>query len=72
LCLWYVSDSGSAVGAQDLTENDEEEEEAMEALDEDVEAAPPPAYARYRPPQIDGSTLTPANFDKKIKVSFLQ
>jgi len=40
----------------------------MEALDEDVEAAPPPAYGYYRPPQFEGSTLTPATIDKKVKV----
>jgi hypothetical protein len=61
-----VAGSGSGVAADDLPEDDEEE--AMEALDEDVEAAPPPAYGYYRPPQFEGSTLTPATIDKKVKV----
>ncbi|XP_059485521.1 transient receptor potential-gamma protein-like isoform X4 [Neocloeon triangulifer] len=40
----------------------------MESLDEDVEAAPPPpAYAQYRPPQLEGSTLAPIPFDKRVK-----
>jgi hypothetical protein len=61
-----VAGSGSGVGGKGLPEDDEEE--AMEALDEDVEAAPPPAYGYYRPPQFEGSTLTPATIDKKVKV----
>lgn len=62
-----VSGSGSGVGGEGLPEDDEEE--AMEALDEDVEAAPPPpAYGYHRPQQFEGSTLTPSNVDKRIKV----
>jgi len=61
-----VLGSQGAVSGDGLTEDDEEE--AMEALEEDVEAAPPPAYAHYRPPQFEGSTLTPASIDKKVKV----
>ncbi|XP_065337799.1 transient receptor potential-gamma protein-like isoform X3 [Cloeon dipterum] len=59
-------DCQSAVGCQIVIVGDEEED-AMESLDEDVEAAPPPAYNQYRPPQFEGSTLAPIPIDKRVK-----
>ncbi|CAB3365421.1 Hypothetical predicted protein [Cloeon dipterum] len=62
----FHGDCQSAVGCQIVIVGDEEED-AMESLDEDVEAAPPPAYNQYRPPQFEGSTLAPIPIDKRVK-----